>query len=102
MAPGENNHYVVVDVGANSTTVLSRPGRIIGVNINTALSAHALPIKDGSTTVFTLPASASAGEFFELWGTRVDSIVVDPDDAATGNITVVYEPLFGAMSDPVA
>lgn len=87
------NLYQVVDVSVNSTTVYTGPVKVVGVNINTALSAHALPIKDGTTTVFTIPASATAGSFYDLFDTFFQtSLVIDPDDAATGNITIVYAP----------
>lgn len=86
--------YGVVDVADNSTTVLDGPCKVYGIYVNTNLSANALPIKDGSTTVATLPASAGAGDFFDLFGvTFENSLVVDPDDAATGNISVIYEAL---------
>ncbi len=86
--------YAIVDVAADSTTVCSGPCRVRAVIVNTALSAHALPIKDGSTTVFTLPASAAALATYELFGMVFESsLIVDPNDAATGNITVLYDPL---------
>ena len=83
--------YAVVDVADNSTTVVSNGARLRGIRINTSLSAHALPIKDGATTVITIPASSVAGAWIECGDMRfVNSLIVDPDDAATGSITVVY------------
>jgi hypothetical protein len=84
----------VVDVSVDSTTVTSKPARLGGIFINTALSAHALPIIDGATTIFTIPASATAGTFYNFIGTKFNtSLIVDPNDAATGNITVLWDPM---------
>lgn len=89
--------YAVVDVATDSTTVRTGAVRVWGIVVNTALSAHALPILDGSTTVYTVPASAAAGAFYELFGVVFNtSLIVDPNDAATGNITVIYERLNNA------
>lgn len=86
--------YAVVDVGDNSTTVYNGPAILFGVYVNTALSAHALPITDGATTVVTLPASAAAGSIYTFPGIRFEtSLIVDPNDAATGSITVAYRPI---------
>lgn len=90
------NQYQVVDVSVDSTTVHTGAAIVVGIVVNTVLSAHALPIKDGTTTVFTLPASAAAGTVYNLFNTRFNtSIVVDPDDVATGNITMIYMPDHG-------
>lgn len=87
------NFYSVVNVADNSTTVYTGPVKAIGANINTTLSAQDLPIKDGTTTVFTIPASATAGSFYDFHEAFFQtSLVVDPDDAATGNITIIYAP----------
>lgn len=89
--------YSVVDVANNDTTVYSGPCLLFGVYVNTALSAHANPFKDGGTsgtTVVTLPASAAAGAMYSFPGIRFEtSLVFDPDDSATGNITVAYRPI---------
>lgn len=88
----KSNVYAVVDIADNSTTVYTGVVKVVGIVINTVLSAHDLPIKDGSTTVFTIPASAAAGTFYNLFETQLaTSLVVDPNDAATGNITVIYQ-----------
>lgn len=87
----------VVDVAVNDTQVSAAPAHLIGVYVNTALSAHALPIKDGGTAgtaKVTLPASAAAGTFYDFKGMRFDTdLHVDPNDAATGNITVLWRPI---------
>ena len=88
------NDYAVVPVADDTTTVYTGACMIYGVYINTVLSAQVLPIKDGTTTVVTIPASAAAGAHYPLPGIRFEtSLIVDPDNAATGNITVAYRPV---------
>ena len=86
--------YAVVNVGDDTTTVYNGPAILHAVYVNTALSAHALPIVDGSTTVVTIPASATAGSIYQPFDIKfATSLIVDPNDAATGSITVAYRPL---------
>ena len=86
--------YGVVDLSVNSTTVSSNPAILKAVYVNTVMSAHACPIKDDTTSVFTLPAGSCAGDKFDFEETRfITSLVVDPDDAATGSITLMYKRL---------
>ena len=83
--------YAVVNVATDSTTVSTTPAILYGIYVNTALSAHALPIVDSATTVVTIPASAAAGSIYTFPGIRFEtSLIVDPNDAATGSITVAY------------
>ena len=86
--------YAVVDLADNLTTITAVATLVKGVYINAALSAHACPIKDNTTTVVTLPASASAGTHYEFDGIRFESkLIVDPDDSATGSVMVEYNLL---------
>ena len=86
--------YSVVDVSTNSTTVYNGPAILFGIYVNTALSAHALPITDAAVTVVTIPASAAAGAIYTFPGIRFETtLIVDPNDAATGSITVAYRPI---------
>lgn len=86
--------YSVVDVSTNSTTVYDGPAILAGVYVNTVLSAHVLPITDAAVTVVSLPASAAAGSVYTFPGIRFEtSLIVDPNDAATGSVTVVYRPI---------
>lgn len=86
--------YSVVNVATDSTTVYNGPAMLMGVYVNTALSAHDLPITDASTTVVTIPASAAAGAMYNFPGIRFEtSLIVNPNDAATGSITVAYKIL---------
>jgi len=81
----------VVDLATDSTTVESVACLVNGVYINTTLSAHACPIKDDTADAYTIPASAAAGTRYEFGPTRFEtSLVVDPDNAATGSITIEY------------
>lgn len=86
--------YAVVDVSTNSTTVHDGPALLFGVYVNTALSAHALPIADNTTTVVSIAASAAVGTNITFPGIRFEtSMIVDPNDAATGSVTVAYRPI---------
>lgn len=89
--------YKVVDVSVNDTQVYSGPCMLFGVYVNTGLSAHVVPIKDGGTsgtTVVSIAASAAAGTSIQYHGIRFETDMhVDPNDAATGSITIAYRPL---------
>ena len=90
----EQTDYAVVPIADDSTTVYTGAVMIYGVYINTVLSAQVLPIKDGTTTVRTIPASAGAGTHYPFPGIKFNtSLIVDPDNAATGNDTVAYRPV---------
>jgi len=86
--------YAVVNVADNTTTVYDGPALLFGVYVNTALSANALPIQDDATTVVTIAASAAVGTNITFPGIRFETkLIVNPDDAATGSITVAYRPI---------
>lgn len=86
--------YSVVDVSADSTTVYTGPCIYYGATVTTALSAHALPIQDGTAEIDAFAASAAVGTSHIHTGVRCNtSLVVDPNDAATGSITVYYRPV---------
>ena len=87
--------YAVVDTSTDSTTVSAVPTIVFGVYVNTVLSAHTVIIQDDSTAVITLPASLAAGTNLH-WpnGIRCNtSLVVNPDNSSTGNITVLYKAI---------
>jgi len=92
LATKEEANYTVVDVSADSTTVSSAPAFLYGWYVNTALSAHALPLLDGAVTAFTIPASLAAGTLIALpAAVRFDtSLIADPDNAATGSVTLIW------------
>ena len=86
--------YTVVDVSTNSTTVSAAPAIFYSIHVNTVLSAHALPVLDGSATIANLAASAAVGTNLVTIGVPcLTSLIVDPNDAATGAVTVVWAPL---------
>lgn len=83
-----------VDTSSDSTTVYNGPAILLGVYVNTVLSAHTVVIQDNSTAKVTLPASLGAGTNLAFPGVRFEtSLVVNPDDSSTGNITIFYRPL---------
>jgi len=85
----------VVDLSVDSTTIGGGvPVRLGAIYVNTVLSAHECLVKDGTTTKFRLPASSAAGREFPLCKGRFEtSLVIDPNDAATGEIVVLWRPL---------
>lgn len=88
--------YASVDLSNDVTTITAVPCLVGGAIVTTALSAHACPIQDATTPVLTLPASSAVGTMisFDPNGVRFEtSLVVDPDNAATGVISVFYKPL---------
>jgi len=89
--------YQVVDLSVDAGVTIPGPVLLKGVYVNTVMSAHTVLLKDGATTVFTLPASLAAGSE-RNFGSRdgvefLTSIVVTPNVSSTGNITIAYRPL---------
>jgi hypothetical protein len=90
-ASAQRTEHVIVDVATDTTTVHAGRAFLHCIFVNTALSAHALPIENDTTAVITLPASLAAGTMLTFPGIEFDtSLIVDSNDAATGNITVIY------------
>lgn len=87
--------YTIVDVADNSTTVFTGPCILFGLTVTTVLSAHALPVQDGATNVVAaLAASAAVGTTTQYAGIRCDtSLIVNPNDAATGRVTVIWRKI---------
>lgn len=84
--------YSVVNVADNSTTVHDGLCLLRGIYVNTTLSANDLPILDGATTVFTIPGATLSGTWIPFGDVQfTTSLIVDPNDAATGSITVIYK-----------
>lgn len=83
-----------VDTATDSTTVFAGPALLYGIYVNTVLSAHTVVIADNATAKITLPASLAAGTNLQFPGIRFDtSLVCDPNDSSTGNITIIYRKL---------
>ncbi len=93
--------YVVVPVADNVTVVTTTPTVLFGVYVNTVLSAHVLPIADGTTNVISVPASSAVGfNRTFLDGIRLENgLTVNPDDAATGSVTVAYRTVNPSFVD---
>ena len=90
----EQCDYAVVSLVDNTTTVYTGPCMLYGIYVNTILSAQACPVTDGATTVVSLAASAAVGTSILYPGIKFNtSLIVDPDDAATGSIVVAYRPV---------
>ncbi len=83
-----------VDLSDNITTILAIPALVKGVYVNAALSAHDCPIMDGTTQANVIPAGAVVGNAYAFGPARYETkLIVDPNDAATGKISVVYKDL---------
>lgn len=86
----------VVDLSADSTTVYAGPAFLMGVYVDVVLSAHACPIKDGTSTILNIPASTAVGAFsIGNSGCAIKfntSLIIDPDNAATGTVVVYWRP----------
>lgn len=84
----------VVNVADNSTTVYTGRCVLLGIYVNTVLSAHACPILDGATTKITLPASLAAGTKIDCHSAKFDtSLIVDPNDSGTGELVIFWREL---------
>jgi len=82
----------------DSTPVYAGAAVVRGFWVNATFSAHACEIKNGSTTVFTIPASTAPG-WYPLGDVVFnDSLVYDPDNAASaGSVTFVYKEADGEV-----
>ena len=91
----QEGFYSVQDTSTDGpTTIYNGPALLLGVYVNTALSAHTVILADNATTVVTIPASLAAGTSILYPGIRFEtSLKIDPNDSSTGNLTVVYRPL---------
>lgn len=83
--------YTVVDLADDSTTVFTGPCILFGLTVTTVLTAQVLPVLDGAVNIAALPASAAVGTTTQYAGIRCNtSLIVNPDDAATGRVTVIW------------
>jgi CRISPR/Cas system CSM-associated protein Csm3 (group 7 of RAMP superfamily) len=87
--------YASVDLSNDVTTITTVPCLIGAWEVTTVLSANACPIVDDTTTVLAIPASSAVGAFRELRRPirTAKNLIVDPDNAATGVVTLSYRPL---------
>ena len=85
----------VVNMTDDSTTVCSQPCVLLGIHVNTALSAHVCTIDDGTTSKIILDASLAAGSYPNFHSAIFDtSLIVNPhNDASAGQIVVFWREL---------
>ena len=83
-----------IDLSDDVTTVLSTSAIVKGIYVNTVMSAHACNISNGSTALLVIPASTAAGTVIDFAGEPGvlfdTNLIIDPDNAATGDITIFY------------
>jgi hypothetical protein len=83
--------YTVVDLADDTTTVFTGPCVLYGLTVTTILTAQPLEVLDGAVIIAALAASAVVGTTTQYAGIRCNtSLIVDPDDAATGRVTVIW------------
>ncbi len=84
----------VIDLATDISTVATTSVILRGYHVNTTLSAQACNINDGANTIFIIPASSTAGTLVEFTTDEGvifnTNLIIDPDDAATGNITFLF------------
>lgn len=84
------------DVSNNTITVTTDKSILRGFSVTTALSAHDVPVYDGSggTLVATIPGSAGVGTWIECGDVRCpNGIYLDPNDSATGIVNVIHKTM---------
>lgn len=85
---------IVVDLADDSTTIYTGPCQLMGIYVNTILSAHIVLIKDGALTMGSLHVSMAAGTNLDFHGMRFDtSLIIDPDNASTGKLLVMWRKI---------
>ncbi len=90
----EECEYTVVDLSVDTTTVYTGPCLLLGMHVNTILSANIVLITDAATTVVSLPVSLAAGTNLSFHGVRFKtSLIVNPDDASTGSLLVMWRKI---------
>jgi hypothetical protein len=88
-------YYASVDLANDLTTIAAVPCLIGGWNVTVAMSAQPCLIKDDTTSVLAIPASSAVAAFRDIGRPirTTTNLVVDPDNAATGTVTIVYRIL---------
>lgn len=82
----------IVDLSTDADVVVtSAPAVLLGVYIDTVMSAHVALIKDFSTTLITLAASTAAGTKYDTHSALfATNITVESDNAATGKLAIFW------------
>lgn len=89
-------NYTLVDLSGDPAVVISSvPAELGHIWVDVAMSAHACPFFDGITQVFSLPASLAAGVAVTAFkGMRFETnLQLNSNDAATGNLLVMWRPI---------
>lgn len=81
-----------VDLSDNVTTVTASACLFRGATVTTDISAQDCPITDGTSNISGFAASSAVGTQVDGMAVRAAKLVVDPDDSATGVISVVWKP----------
>lgn len=86
---------VSVDLANDVTTITHVPCLVKGLYVTAAMSAHDCAIKNGTETLITMPASSPVGASLDDDdGIRFNTnVIVQPDAAATGTVTLMYRVL---------
>lgn len=81
-----------VDLATDADVVVTAsPAVLLGVFVDTVMSAHAALVKDSTTTKVTVPASSAAG--YQIPGysaTFATNITVESDNSATGKLLIFW------------
>jgi|19_taG_2_1085344.scaffolds.fasta_scaffold00403_17 hypothetical protein len=94
MAGNKGTTPKAVDLSNGTITVSEKAVTLSGVFINVVLSAHSVAIKNGTDTLFTIPASAAAGNSYDCDNAEfTDNLIVVPNASGTGNITLTFKPM---------
>lgn len=88
-------NVTIVDLVTDTDVVVTAsPAVLLGVRVNTVMSAHVALIKDSATTVISLPASTAAGTHVDCFsGKFATNITVESNDAATGTLAIFWRAL---------
>lgn len=82
----------IVDLATDADVVVNAaPSVLLGVMVDTVMSAHAALIKDSTTTKITVPASSVAG--YQIPGysaSFLSNITVESDNSATGKLAIYW------------
>ena len=92
--PEKEWKYANVDLSTDITTITAVPCLVKCAVVTSVTSAHVVLVKDATNQVFALPASSAAGYTIDVFGVRFESsLIVDPDNAGTGKVSIYYRLL---------
>lgn len=88
-------NMTTVDLATNADVVVTAaPAYLLGIYVNTVMSAHAANIQDNSTVKLILPASTAAGTKIDCHTSIFSTnITVNCDDAATGELVIFWRAI---------